>query len=57
MPHCYSLDSPSPVREGGTEGGRERGREGGWICWAPNMDDERERLLLATWPVVLNGRV
>ena len=23
MPHCYSLDSPSPVREGGREGGRE----------------------------------
>ena len=25
MPHCYSLDSPSPVREGGRE--RERVRD------------------------------
>ena len=65
MPHCYSLDSPSPEREGGRGGGREGGRKDGyvgrqtWICTIPGlyMHDERERLLLATWPVVLNGRV
>ena len=48
-------------REGGREGGREDGYVGRqtWICTIPGlyMHDERERLLLATWPVVLNGRV
>ena len=47
--------------EGGREGGREDGYVGRqtWICTIPGlyMHDERERLLLATWPVVLNGRV